>query len=79
MNIIKLYAATVIIMIMLSCSNNKQNDHPVKMSVKEYNSSGYRFMYTVEFEGCEYVITKNGYSGGVCHKGNCKNPIHNRK
>lgn len=22
--------------------------------------------------GCEYVVFKNGYAGGITHKGNCK-------
>ena len=28
---------------------------------------------SVEFDGCEYVIWKSGYAGGIAHKGNCSN------
>jgi hypothetical protein len=29
-----------------------------------------------EIDGCEYIVSKNGYGNVVSHKGNCKNPIH---
>lgn len=35
-----------------------------------------KYMQTVEYEGCEYVLY-GGAAGGICHKGNCKNPAHN--
>lgn len=33
-------------------------------------------IWTVEHEGCEYVVYKSGYAGGITHKGNCKNKEH---
>jgi hypothetical protein len=37
---------------------------------------------TLIIDGCEYLFYENGYPGNnaysmtMCHKGNCKNPIH---
>lgn len=31
-----------------------------------------------EIDGCEYIVSENGYGNIVSHKGNCKNPFHNK-
>lgn len=28
------------------------------------------------YDGCEYFYKSTGHRFGICHKGNCKNPIH---
>lgn len=57
---------------MFGCSNrehgggfikNDNIDKDVKVSVLEY-------------DGCEYIIMTAYSKGGISHKGNCKNPIH---
>ena len=30
----------------------------------------------VTIDDCEYFLCRNGYGDVLCHKGNCKNPIH---
>jgi hypothetical protein len=30
----------------------------------------------VVIEGCEYLHYRHGHAYMLCHKGNCKNPIH---
>jgi hypothetical protein len=30
----------------------------------------------VELDGCVYIVYAIGYKSGICHKGNCPNPIH---
>jgi hypothetical protein len=34
-------------------------------------------------DSCEYIIyskyNTGGYSSGICHKSNCRNPIHQKK
>ena len=30
------------------------------------------------YEGCEYIVVGHGESRWGTHKGNCKNPIHNK-
>ncbi len=62
-----------------SCiDNNDAHVQKLDMTAQEYNSNSYRSIYVVELDGCEYVVNKNAYSGGVCHKGNCKNELHKK-
>lgn len=36
-----------------------------------------RNVFVVELEGCEYWYIMGGHrNASLCHKGNCKNPIH---
>ncbi len=31
----------------------------------------------IEVDRCEYIWVQSGYGGGLSHKGNCRNSIHN--
>lgn len=31
------------------------------------------FVYTIEVDGCEYLVLAGYYPGGIIHKANCKN------
>jgi hypothetical protein len=42
--------------------------------------SGYDGYAVITIEGCEYIQWRSGEDrGGICHKGNCSNPIHQQK
>lgn len=45
---------------------------------EEYVSNNYHnsIETIVEIEGCEYFVLDAYGSYTICHKGNCKNPIH---
>jgi hypothetical protein len=61
-----------IILITSSCSQNIP-DKGYKITSK----AGYSF-YVVDIDSCEY-IRSDVYGGyNLTHKGNCKNPIHNK-
>ena len=61
-------ALSIIIVLALSSCNNKG-----KQPIQSTELSSYK---TYTLEGCEYIVVGNGNLG--THKGNCKNPIHNR-
>ena len=46
----------------LACNNGKAN---LSLNIQE-------------IDGCEYIVSENGYGNIVSHKGNCKNPFHNK-
>lgn len=69
-----------IVTLLASCSSAEREyktDSGIvpKFKVVE-NSFSNGQIYIVEIDSCEYIINKNASSGGVCHKGNCKNSIH---
>jgi hypothetical protein len=45
-------------------------------NTSEYYDQHYK-VYT--FEGCEYIVINSGSSRWGSHKGNCKNPIHQKE
>jgi len=75
----KLIIALTCAAVLLGCTNEVDiyTDKPNTMTAEQYISSGkFRAINIITLDSCEYVITNSGSSGGVCHKGNCKNPIH---
>ena len=60
----------------VSCSKEKENTR-VKTDWIEEHGLGHG-LSIVNVDGCEYVFKKSGYSGGLAHKGDCKNLIHSK-
>ena len=58
----KIFLMLIIICGLSSCNNGKAN-----LSSK-----------IQEIDGCEYIVSINTYGNLVSHKGNCKNPFHNK-
>jgi len=53
---------------------------PFKTSTELQTSNGFFASLTIyEFDSCEYIVYKNGYSGSIAHKGNCKYCEQRRK
>ena len=52
------------------------NRQKVDIRTKELDES---FVHTVEYDSCEYIVVGQGNFKWGSHKGNCKNPIHNKK
>lgn len=68
----KLLLIASLMMILPSCVD-KSN---VKNKNTEYRLGKFGYILKiVEIEGCEYFYTTYN-RGAMCHKGNCKNPIH---
>jgi len=83
--IIIILAALVIFMV-TSCVDRKTIDEQVQLkrdlygreldSTSEYSNRAYR---TYTLEGCEYIVVGVGNALWGSHKGNCKNPIHQKE
>ena len=63
---------------LISCKNLNSPEHkiPKKLSKNSENYELYIREYT--YESCEYIVVELGSSKWGSHKGNCKNPIHNK-
>jgi hypothetical protein len=58
---------------------NQKHTDPHRMEL-DNNSQYYDQHYKVyTFEGCEYIVINSGSSRWGSHKGNCKNPIHQKE
>ena len=70
----------LIALLAVGCGNEiRQTPNPHKMELdnsSKYFDQNYR-VYTLE--GCEYIVGGSGQTQWGSHKGNCKNPIHNKK
>ena len=61
-----------IVSLMFSCNEPTVPTKPTNIVTKEGNNK----LRIVEIEGCEYLEFEQGHQYSLCHKGNCKNPIH---
>ena len=71
-NMKKLLIATLLIAMISSC----QEATVTKQTTQIVTQFGARPMDIVIIEGCEYLEYSAGHRYSLCHKGNCKNPIH---
>ena len=58
---------------------NKYTPDPHRLELdnkSQYYDRNYE-VYTLQ--GCEYIVVNQGVGRWGSHKGNCKNPIHNKK
>lgn len=72
----KLFLSLTILLMFASCGpveNSGIPREPRKNSNKVYESYD-----TVILDGCEYWESGDGNTYAFTHKGNCKNPIHNK-
>jgi hypothetical protein len=75
-----LFVSFILAVVFTSC--NPSVDQPKKpvSKILEQNSENYDRNYRVyELEGCEYIVVGVGNMRWGSHKGNCKNPIHNKE
>lgn len=56
------YLIILLIGILISCSNSSNQ-------IASYPN----YTNIVTIDSCEYIIYKNGYSGNIIHKQNCRN------
>lgn len=58
-----------------ACESNQKV--PDNLKERNITSQGaYDQISIITIDSCEYVKFVGYYKGSVCHKGNCKNPIH---
>ena len=64
--------ATLLIGMVSSC----EEPNVTKQRTNIVTSQGANPLDIVIIEGCEYLEYSAGHRYSLCHKGNCKNPIH---
>jgi len=79
--ILILISITGLVIIPTSCEKNRGPKAPQSKQMElDTNSQYYDQNYKVyTLEGCEYIVYGQGTSRWGSHKGNCKNPIHEKK
>ena len=79
--IVRLFWAIVVIIslcimtLMVSCTSREKHKEVSVYNVDSLSNTDYS-IYIID--SCEYIIFYGGSSTWGSHKGNCKNPIHNR-
>lgn len=78
--LIGILAAFLVAINMVSCNKNRGPKAPAESrleldSTSQYYDRNYR-VYTLE--GCEYIVVGYSQLRWGSHKGNCKNPIHQK-
>ena len=71
-NMKKLLLATLLIGMVSSC----QEATVTKKSTEIVTEYGNKPLKLIVIEDCEYLEYSAGHRYSLCHKGNCKNPIH---
>jgi hypothetical protein len=69
----KLLLSAIALMVLASCINKPNVD--TKTTQHKVGSFGEE-VDVVTIEGCEYFVIQYDRSMSMCHKGNCRNPIH---
>jgi hypothetical protein len=57
----------------VGCENPDKDKKPDEVKV---DKSANAAISVTTVNGCEYVVLKDYYAGGITHSGNCSNPIH---
>ena len=71
---ITIFITATILTTLIGCYGEQRNKE-----VKTYNVEDMDVTYSIYvIDSCEYIVLHNGSASWGSHKGNCKNPIHNR-
>ena len=71
-NMKKLLIATLLIGMVSSC----EEATVTRKTTTIVTQNGGKPLKLIFIEGCEYFEFSSGHRYSLCHKGNCKNPIH---
>lgn len=63
-------------MVLISCDEKKEKEIAEELS--KDNKYHYRNVDEYTYQGCEYIVVGPANRRWGSHKGNCKNPIHNK-
>ena len=73
--VIIVIASLTIMTLMVGCSGREKQKEVHTYNVDSLPNTDYS-IYVID--SCEYIVFYSGSSTWGSHKGNCKNPIHNR-
>ena len=83
MKTIKIITTSLILILLNACQSEQERQQSIKdtqSTVLDSTSTDYRKQFTIyTLDSCQYVVVGIGNSRWGSHKGDCTNPIHNKK
>lgn len=83
MKTIKIITTSLILLLLNACQSEKERTQSIKDSqstvldsTSTYSNRNF-IIYTLD--NCQYIVVGNGSHQWGSHKGDCTNPIHNKK
>lgn len=73
----RLLLAVLLIGMMSGCKEPTVKAKSTSYTVPRTGGEASNPLKLVEIEGCQYFVCDVYHGVVLCHKGNCKNPIHN--
>lgn len=68
----KILLSAIVLVLFASCKEQNVKPESTDYVIDAMGTE----LEVIEIEGCEYFLTYYSKSKSLCHKGNCKNPIH---
>ena len=83
MKTIKIITTSLILLLLNACQSEQERQELIKdtqSTVLDSTSSDYRKQFTIyTLDSCQYIVIGHGDYAWGSHKGDCTNPIHNKK
>jgi hypothetical protein len=71
----RLLLTAMVLIGLASCQEPNVNTKNTQYKIGSFGKE----LKVVTIEGCEYFLMQYDRSMSMCHKGNCKNPIHKQQ
>jgi hypothetical protein len=70
----KILLSAMVLMVLASCQEPNVKPKNTGYVIDAFGTE----LEVIKIEGCEYLLIYYSKSKSLCHKGNCKNPIHKK-
>lgn len=71
----KILLTAMVLMVLASCEGPNVKQESTGYIIDAMGTE----LEVIKIEGCEYFLVYYSKSKSLCHKGNCKNPIHKQQ
>jgi hypothetical protein len=71
----KILLSAMVLMVLASCKEPNVKPKNTDYVIDAFGTE----LEVIKIEGCEYLLIYYSKSKSLCHKGNCKNPIHKQQ
>ena len=83
MKTIKIITTSLILLLLNACQSEEERQQSVKANqskILDSTSTDYRKQFRIyTLDSCQYIMVGVGNTSWGSHKGDCTNPIHNKK
>jgi hypothetical protein len=70
----KILLSAMVLIVLASCEEPNVKTKNTGYVIDAFGTE----LEVIKIEGCEYLLIYYSKSKSLCHKGNCKNPIHKK-